>query len=277
MNVERAAAEIKLADVQYALARESGFPNWGTLKRSDRASVPPDFSKPGNDGDGLPENFHPWRWCVSYTARPEIIAPLAHGHEYKMFFRVVRRIPETVAFTGYADMYRKVTELADMRVAHLRCGNPGGLLHTRIVAHGWFSNQAMQMATATLTIGASCLRLGDPAPEGERPASADQLLAPGGATPESVVARPDRLPPRIEESYTESDVRDDRDAGTNIFLFSYCEYVATTEGLDYQPIAARAENLTKLHVLNNTPTIIRREWFSVTNPDIVVVHIFVRI
>src|SRR5262249_55944927 len=163
--------------------------------------------------------------------------------------------PGTAPVTSYADLYRKVTELGDMRIAHLRCGAPGGLLHTRIFAHGWFSNQAMQMATATLTIGASCLRSGDPAPEGETPASPDQLLAPGGATPESVVDRPDRLPRRLEESYTDTDVRDDRDAGTNIFLFSYGEYVGTADGLDYQPFVARAESLTKLHLVNNAPAI----------------------
>ena len=112
LDDERAAADIKLADVQYALARESGFPNWGRLKRGA------DFSQPGSDGS-LPENFHPWRWCVSYTVWPEIIAPLVSGREYKMFFRVVRRVSGSEPFTAYADLYRKVTELAGMP----KCGS----------------------------------------------------------------------------------------------------------------------------------------------------------
>jgi hypothetical protein len=101
LNDERAAFEIRLADIQHALARERGYANWGELKRLDQKMVLPDYSKPGADGT-LPEGFRPWSWCVAYTIRPEAWSPLVYSHEYKIFVSVLRKAAESEPFTGYA-------------------------------------------------------------------------------------------------------------------------------------------------------------------------------
>jgi hypothetical protein len=69
LDDDAAAVAIKLADVQHVLARESGLLKWSVLKR--HAETIPDFSRAGSDGIALPDGFNPWRYCVSYTVRPE--------------------------------------------------------------------------------------------------------------------------------------------------------------------------------------------------------------
>ena len=51
LDDEHAASEIRLSDVQFALAREHGYANWASLKQTDhQPEMKPDFSRPGNDG-----------------------------------------------------------------------------------------------------------------------------------------------------------------------------------------------------------------------------------
>src|SRR5262245_25637104 len=88
---EVAAAEIQLADVQHALARECGLSSWSEFKQQALSTTQPDFSSPGNDGESLPEGFNQWRSCVSYTVRPEIYTPLIAGDEYRIFVRAIRK------------------------------------------------------------------------------------------------------------------------------------------------------------------------------------------
>jgi hypothetical protein len=67
------AAAIKLADVQYALAREHGYARWPNLRQAQQEfTATPDFSRPGSDGT-VPDGFNPGRWCVSYTVRPKML------------------------------------------------------------------------------------------------------------------------------------------------------------------------------------------------------------
>src|SRR5262245_11350958 len=62
-----AAASMQLADIQHALARESGFPNWAELKRLCAESGSADLSRPGSDGATLGSEPNPWRASVTYT------------------------------------------------------------------------------------------------------------------------------------------------------------------------------------------------------------------
>src|SRR5262249_39537427 len=163
------------ADIQYALARESGFPNWGKLKRHD-----PDFNKPGADGT-LPEGFNPWRWCLSYTVRPDILSPLVPGREYIVAVSALQRISSNEQFEGYASLYDRATAIAEGRVAQLRCSTKGHVLRSRILTHGWFTHK-IPAARAFLTIGVSCVKEGDSLRSGERKPTREELKMPGGMT-----------------------------------------------------------------------------------------------
>jgi hypothetical protein len=284
LDGERLAIEIKLADIQHALAQERGFANWGELKRQDSIKALPDFSQAGSDGIALPEGFSPWRWCVSYTVRPEILSPLIYGREYRIIARALR---SSEGFTTYAALYDRATAIADSRVAQLKCAAEGTFLHKRILNHGWFRYNATNIPTAFLTIGIVCLKQGDPIPQGENAPTREELAVPGGMTPDNFTVPAAAINKSIEESYSVGDVRDPLDAGPGIFMFSYGEYAQACDGIDYKPFVERAERLTKLHLPflygldSNSPSakhakIVRREWFCATNPDIAVVHVYVQ-
>jgi hypothetical protein len=267
LSNEQTAAEIQLADVQQALARECGLASWSQLKQQSVSKSAPDFLQPGNDGAPLPEGFNPWRSCVSYTVRPEMYAPLIYGREYRIFVRVLRR------GAGYAELYSRALAIAKGRAAQLRCVE-GQILHSRIVVHGWFRYEAIDAPTAYLTLTVTALNPGDPALEGLNPPTIEQLGAPGGMTPENTPAS-SFTGKEIHESYTDPGGIAE---GQNILLISYGEYVSTCDGIDYTPFVERAEKLAQFHVesLHGRWTIMRREWFSATTPDIVVVHVFCR-
>lgn len=63
-------------------------------------------------------------------------------------------------------------------------------------------------------------------------------------------------------------------------MVSYGEYVEACSGIDYELFFKRAERLAKFHrqFLSESGAfrIVRREWFCVTNPDIAVVHLYLR-
>src|SRR5262245_31023971 len=107
LNDERAALEIKLADVQYALARERGYASWGELKLDHGTRIPAaDFSRPGHDG-ALPDGFTAWRWCLSYTVRPEILSTLVYGQEYYICVSVLQKVENIGKFSGYSRLYER--------------------------------------------------------------------------------------------------------------------------------------------------------------------------
>jgi len=267
---ERAAAAIKLTDVQHALALESGFDNWSELKRSQ-------FSKPGADGVFVPEGSDRWGYSVSYTVRPEILAPLSCGREYIMFARVIRRIPSNQEFKGYANLYQRATVICKSRAAHFRCAEKGTTLHTRTLVQGWWMNDKLNLATLYLTMGISCLRDGDPIPKGEQVPTLEALTQPGGATPQNYTPAHVAAQKQIDEGYTDADARASSDTSGSILLFSYGEYVPTCDGLDYAPFIERAETLAKHHAaFSGGGKIVGHEWFSVTNPNIAVVHVYVQ-
>jgi hypothetical protein len=270
MDDEHAAAALKLADVQYALARASGFENWSELKRHQ-------FSKSGADGMTLPAGFDAWRFGVSYTVRPEILAPLSYGREYRMFVRVIRKIPNGEKFSGYSNLYQRAMVISNSRTAQLHCAENGAAVRTRVLAHGWWANDTLNLATSYLTIGVSCLKDGDPIPRGQPMPTPEALTEPGGLTPQSYTPADVAAQKQIDENYSVFDNRDSSKPISDVSIFSYGEYVPICDGLDYSPFIERAETLAKTHAaLSGGGKIVRREWFSVTNPNIAVVHIYVQ-
>src|SRR6185369_6453989 len=169
---DQAAVEVQLADVQQLLARESGLSNWSEFKQQALNKTSPDFSQPGNDGESLPDGFNPWSSCVSYTARPEIYAPLSYGREYLLLVRALHKS------ASYAELYSRALAIANGRVGKLQC-NEGQSVYSRISAQGWFRYETIDVPTAYLSMIVTALKPGDPAVEGLSLPTAEELAAPG--------------------------------------------------------------------------------------------------
>jgi hypothetical protein len=280
LDDEHAASEIKLADVQFALAREYGFANWAILKHADHQSETKlDFSMPGSAGS-VPEDYVPWRWGVSYTVRPELISPLVCGEEYLITVSVLGKKPNDETFNGYADLYENATAIAYARAAALRCSQGSGL-HTRLLNHTWFRHETTPLVRAAVTLEITCGTEGDAKPDAQLPPTPEALAAPGGMTIEQAAALPKRT---WHEIYSVAELREPSDKPA-IFGFSYGEFVQSCDGLDYKPYVERAEAMTRFHLSfvgghmrsSNELKIVKREWFCATKPDIAVVHIYVEV
>jgi len=239
--------------------------------------MPDQFSKPGADGISLPAGFDRWQFGVSYTVRPQILAPLSYGREYRLFVRVVRKVAGGEKFTGYANLYSRATVISNSRTTQFRCLEKDAAIHARILVQGWWVNDTINLATVYLTTGISCLRDGDPIPQGEPVPTQPALTEPGGVTPQNYTPAHLAAQKPIDESYSDFDARTSSSASDNIFFVSYGEYVPTCDGLDYLPFIERAEALAKSHAsFSDGGRIVRREWFCATDPDIAVVHIYVQ-
>src|SRR5205809_532905 len=140
-----------------------------------------DFSQPGNDGT-LPADFRPWRWCVTYTVRPDFLSPLRYGREYIIVSRVVRRSVIGDVVTNYSSLYDRAIAIAKARVERLSCYNADNVLHSRIVTHGWYRNEQSNIASAFVGIGILCLRSGDPKPQGISSPIQEELATPSVMT-----------------------------------------------------------------------------------------------
>jgi hypothetical protein len=242
-------------------------------------SSAPDFSKPGDDG-ALPEGFARWRWGVTYTVHPKFHAPVEYGVEHRVVVSVLRKIAGEDP--GYAFLYERAAQLVRGRATCLRCTDPDTLLHTRILAQGWFTHANANLARAFVTLGATYLKAGDPLPQGQSAPTAEAFAAPGGMTPENTAMSSEDRNKRVYEIYTDADVRDPASSDTNIFTMSYGEYVPSCGEVHYAPLVERAQELAQFHFSINSSSndaalrIVRREWFCATNPDIAVVHLYIQ-
>jgi hypothetical protein len=240
----------------------------------------PDFSKPGSDGS-LPNGFTHWRCGVAYTVNPELLSGLACGKEYLIGVSVLRNKPADGTFKGYGDLFERAMRIAKARAAEFTCRDARQFLHTRVLAHTWFRHGTTNLVRAAVTLGVTCLNDGDVGPIGESSPTAEALAVPGGMTPEQLMSVPVRKP--LDEVYSDGDVRGESDS-SRIVLFSYGEYVKAAQAIDYTPFVKRAENLTRFHQFledefvtsSEQLNIVRREWFCATNPDIAVVHIYIK-
>src|SRR5262249_15805503 len=125
-----------------------------------------DFSNPGDTGEALPDGFKPWQWGLNYTVHPELISPLKCGREYRITVSALRKVVN-LQDPGYAALYERATTITKGRAARLTSADQDAGLHTRILAHGWFTHANTHLARVFVTLGAVYLKKGDIAPQGE--------------------------------------------------------------------------------------------------------------
>ena len=239
-----------------------------------------DFLQPDSDG-ALGPDMNEWRKGLVYTAKPEIPSPLRPGQEYRITVAFKRKTGTTEAFTGYGELYQRVTAIAKARISQLKCANTGEAPYTWLMCHGWRClGDAQDIATAFITIGLVCPEQAGAYPKGENEPSAEALRSPGGATLE-VLTR--FAPQRADEFYNEFDFSHPSDESTDPVILSYGESVPTCEGINFQPFVQRAEKLASFyHDLLQTFAavpgaeqlrIIRRKWYCVTHPNLVTIEV----
>jgi hypothetical protein len=251
-----------------------------------------DFSRSGSDG-ALPDGFVPWQRGVVYTVRPELLATLQSGREYHLNVTMRRRVPGGHEFTGYGDLYRRVTEIADARIAGLARRAAGRPLQTWIHAHAWWRQDAgagtFLSASATRSIVLDGGR--DAAPEGLGTPSAAALQTSGGQTRESFAAShvdgAGQL--RLDEIFTEFDTGETPGA-TRDLTISYGEYTGSPD-VAFDDYLTHAERLATFYcdalrppaAVRQPPPIVMREWTCLetgkTTADrhMVSIHLFLRL
>jgi hypothetical protein len=281
-QLHRLGSEFRLADVQHALARESGHASWADLKQH-LAKSRYDYTQPGDDGV-LPTGYKEWKRGATYTVRPEMLSPLMVGKVYRLLVGVHRNgAPVKGPFT-YADIYQRATAIAKGRIRELRCVDETRTLHTWILQHAWFPMKVKtaEWPVAFVSMGILYPSDDDVRPQGQRPPSLEELQAAGGLTPDQIT--PETKIPSPEESFVDFSESDPSDPHSNIAMFSYGEYVASVDGLNFEPVVRRAERRTRSYwrftrrddSVHGALSIVRRQWFCATNPDIAVVHIYFR-
>jgi hypothetical protein len=229
-----------------------------------------DFSQPGSDG-ALPDGFKEWQWGVIYTVRPELLSPLKRGREYRIMAVTRRRVGKDEEFTAYKELYRRAAWMAYARIAELTCADDGEPLHTWVISQSWGCfGKAHRFAAAGVGLGVTFPNTGESLPQGLSPPDPTNLMSPSGAPGVSD-------PRRLDEIYNEFDVRELPCAHSDIFLFSYGEYVPDHRGMAFDPFVERAEKLAKAHSGADPLRIVRREWMWATNPDVAVVHVYMQV
>src|SRR5262245_19227741 len=204
-QLPRLESEVRLADVQHALARESGYASWAELKQYSTKSRP-DYTRPGSEGV-LPAGFKEWVCSATYTVRPEILSPLPVGRIYRVMAGVNRPVSSDKNPITFADVYRRATPIVKNRVRELRCVDQSRRLHTWIQAHAWFPGKVIiDSADAFVTMGVLYPGEGDEIPRGERAPTADELRIAGGLTPERFT--PETKIPYPEEALVDFDHAD---------------------------------------------------------------------
>lgn len=228
----------------------------------------PDYSQPGSDG-AIPFALSEWRRGVVYTVRPEALAPLERGREYRIMTLVRRR--QTRRSPGYGGLYEQAVRFGRIRAAESTCATPGEPLQAWIKTHTWRTLEAGPRSHALAAISTR-LRFpnpGDARPVGEPPPAAEALMAPGGATPEALAEGAD---PQAIKQFAEIFNDFDFAAEPGPGLFSYGEYVPSAAAVHFEPFLKRAEH--RARSWDGSIKIIGREWFCATSPDLAVVHLY---
>ena len=247
----------------------------------------PDFLQPGNDGT-LPDGFTVWRRGVTYTVRPEILTPLHRGQEYRINATVRRKIAKDEEFMAYGDLYQRCTRILRARSAKLTSCDEGEPLHTWVQWHAWWCGAVSdkypaagdhKVACTSITIGLAYPKMGEPRPQGQNPPEPAQLVKPGGAMADPLASE-SVLPQRPDEAYIVFDFNDPSSASADITL-SYGEYVPPTQEINFEPFVRRAESLAefygRLFFQEASIEIVRREWFCITDSNVVVVMVYFRV
>jgi hypothetical protein len=211
----------------------------------------------------------PWPAGVVYTVRPEMLAPLERDREYRILVGVRRIALPGEPFIAYGELYRRAVALTESRLAALDCPEPPARWTEW---HGW---RAVEFGDRELIFVfiATVVKVGGEVEAGERPPAEDELALPGGATREMLMQRSRR---HVDEFYNGFDHRTPGGDGTvEDSVFSYGEYVASSEGIDFEPFVQRAERMMRLHYGPGV-RILRHDCFCATHPDVAVVHVVFR-
>ena len=242
-----------------------------------------EFNRPGSDG-ALPSGFAQWQCGLTYTVRPQMLRPLLRGREYRINFSVRRKCTRNEEFRAYGDLYGRAVAIARARIAELTCADDGEPIHTWIRAHGWFAGEAFKIPSATLTLGLVFPNERSTQPQGEQPPSSAELMAPGGFTPEMLVAK-GGAPKQIDEIYTDFDFRDPTSSRADVMI-SYGENIQTCNGIDFHGVLQRAEGRARFYFRlfpsgqaceKSAFQIVRREWYCIEDAQFAVAVVYLRI
>ena len=191
------------------------------------------FLEPGADGE-LSSNYAEWQFGVTYTVRPEIQSPLNRGREYRILTSVRRKVGRERKFTDYTELYEQALKIAALRIADLRCADPGERAHSRVLCHGWQrmgGNDTSDLMVTFLTTGVKFPVDHDDTPVGLEPPTTEELMIPGGSGLDhiqNVNTQP------IHEIYVEFDHRDPA-GSSGSSMFPYGEYLPSCTGVNFEP------------------------------------------
>ncbi len=195
---------------------------------------------------------------------------------------VRRRTTTAGEFTAYGGLYQRARGIAHARISELTRNDQRVALHTWTLYHGWRSIDvgSHRFLFAFLTMGLISPANGESMPQGEIAPAPEELMTPGGATTEFLQQAAAQ---RVDEIYVDFDHGVLPGGTAGVVMFSYGESVAACEDIDYEPFLSRAEKRARFHydlpesrhASQKAPfQVIRREWWCVTNPNLVAVHIY---
>jgi hypothetical protein len=212
----------------------------------------------GNDGT-LPQGFCEWQRGLTYTLRQL-------GPPSRINATVRQRVAKGSEFTAYAPLYERAAAIGATRLGEL------GLQGSRLM-HAWFrfEGSSSDSVSASMTFGVDC-------PERMSAPAAVELEMPGGVTREMLTKEyMEGKHQKLDEIYIDFDMSDPPGSGRDCML-SYGEYVPALEGLDFEPFLDRAEDRARFYHRTSDPDapfrILRREWWTVTSPNLVAAHIY---
>jgi hypothetical protein len=151
-------------------------------------------------------------------------------------------------------------------------------LRLRRHLHCWarFEAGSCDLAFASITWGSD---EGNDTFEEVTPPSASELEAPGGTSREALAKKYEAGElQKLDEIYIDFDMSDPPGSGSDC-MCSYGEYVPTLENLDFEPFLERATSRAHFHHQTlpepKAPfAIVRREWWTLTSPNLVAIHIY---
>jgi hypothetical protein len=206
---------------------------------------------------------------------------VVNGHEYRITVAFKQRIEVGKEFADYARLYWRVNRLAKIRLTELKCRN-GESLHTWIASQGWGSLGApYNFATAFVTLGLIGVKPSTAKPYGEPTPTPESLMSPRGAILRA--AEPGGHSPHADEIYNEFDLTEPSTSETTPVMVSYGERISGCQNLNFEPFVNKAEEFANayyefLKAETRIPheqlfKILGREWYTVANPDLAVVHV----
>ena len=235
------------------------------------------FWLPGRDGE-LATSANIWRKGIIFTRRARTPTQPGAKQRYCVTVAFKRGISIAHRFAGFHDLYKRVSFVANGRIAELRLHDTSRLPASMILCHGWrLLGGTGHIATAFITreiqsdgeLGSSLAGL--------QPPTEDDLRSPSGASIEQLMQLG---PQRSDEVYNEFDFTDASTSISDPITVSYAETVPVAARVDFEPFVERAESfalwyynlLQSFGEVNSTFRIMGREWF-LADSRLVTIHI----